>query len=61
MKYCILAPLFILTSCATLPGLYQAVDDIETDNAVEITITKEAIQKDTNVNINIDVQNVEKK
>lgn len=48
----------MLTGCAQMiPGLTQAMDDYVTDEAVNITIDKAAMQKDTDVRITVDVVN----
>ena len=40
-----------------LPGLFSAVEDIETQEAITLTVDKEAFQKDTDVKISIEVTN----
>ena len=57
MKYCYFLTLLVSTSCAQLPSFFQAVDDIETDTAILVQVDKEAIQKDTDVYIQVNVQN----
>ena len=48
----------LLSGCAQmLPGLFSAVEDIETQEAISLTVDKEAIQKDTDVKISIEVTN----
>ncbi len=48
----------LLTGCAQLlPGLFSAVEDIETQEAITLTVDKEAFQKDTDVKISIEVTN----
>ena len=48
----------LLTGCAQmLPGLFSAVEDIETQEAITLTVDKEAFQKDTDVKISIEVKN----
>lgn len=48
----------LLTGCAQLlPGLFSAVEDIETQEAITLTVDKEAFQKDTDVKISIEVMN----
>lgn len=50
--------LMILPGCAeVMPGLFKAVDDIETDQAIRVEIDKEALQKDTNIHVIVDVVN----
>lgn len=40
-----------------IPGFTDAIDDIVTDNAVEININKEAIQKDTDIDVQVHIIN----
>ena len=40
-----------------LPGLFTAIEDIETQEAISLTVDKEAFQKDTDVKISIEVTN----
>lgn len=40
-----------------LPGLFTAVEDIETQEAISLTVDKEAFQKDTDVKISVEVIN----
>jgi hypothetical protein len=47
----------IFVSCNALPQLYQAVEDIADDNAVQIILSKEAIQKQTDLDISVSVKN----
>ena len=48
----------LLTGCAQmLPSLFSAVEDIETQEAITLTVDKEAFQKDTDVKISIEVTN----
>lgn len=49
--------LLLLTSCQTLPQLYQAAEDIADDGAIKIEVSKEAIQKNTDLLISIDLKN----
>jgi len=57
MKYIILFNLLILTSCQSLPQLYQAAEDIADDTAIKVEVSKETIQKETDLAIMIKVQN----
>lgn len=49
--------LFLSGCSAMMPGLFQTVDDIATDTALRVEIDKEAFQKDTDVNVSIEVKN----
>ncbi len=54
MHYIILS---VLTSCNSLPQLYQAAEDIANDEAIEIMVSRDAISKQTDISISIDVKN----
>lgn len=48
----------VLSGCSQmLPGLFTAIEDIETQEAISLTVDKEAFQKDTDVKISIEVTN----
>jgi predicted ribosome-associated RNA-binding protein Tma20 len=50
--------LFLLTGCAQMiPGLEQALDDYVKDDAVCVTIHREAIREETDIIIQIAVMN----
>ena len=49
--------LLLLTGCS--PAFLSTVDDIATQDAVSLTIDREAFQKDTDVKISIEVINKE--
>lgn len=49
----------ILSSCGTLPQFYQTIDDIATDDAIKISVDKDAFKKDTDVHVTVDVINKE--
>ncbi len=50
--------LILLSGCAeVMPGLFKAVEDIETDGAINVAVTKEALQRDTDIHIIVDVVN----
>lgn len=55
MKYII--PLAFLTACSMMPEFAKTVEDIADDTAVKVVITKEAVQKETDVAISVSVQN----
>ena len=52
--------LFLLTSCNTLPQLYQAAESIANDEAIEIMISREAMKKKSDINIVINVRGNQK-
>lgn len=48
----------VLSGCSQmLPGLFTAIEDIETQEAISLTVDKEAFQKDTDVKISVEVIN----
>jgi|GEM_PF-1442124 hypothetical protein len=48
----------VLSGCSQmLPGLFSAIEDIETQEAISLTVDKEAFQKDTDVKISVEVIN----
>lgn len=51
--------MFFLSSCQYLPQVADDLKDIETQDAVELTITKEAFGKETDIHATIDVVNKE--
>ena len=57
MKYLIITFIFFVTACNTLPQLYQSAEDIATDEAIQISVSREAISKQTDVNVSIEVKN----
>lgn len=54
---CLLILSAILLSCQYTPELAKAVEDIETDTAIKIEVSRETVQKDTDVSICIDILN----
>lgn len=57
MKYLIVLVPFIMTSCQSLPALYQSAEDVLDDNAVRVEISREVMSKGTTVNVAIDIKN----
>lgn len=51
----------IFSSCQSLPQLLQSFEDIETQEAINITVDKEALNQNTDLQINVIVKNKEKK
>lgn len=43
------------TSCAAMPSMFQAVEDIADDTAIQIKISKEAISKDAQIDAAVSV------
>ena len=46
-----------MTSCAAMPSLFHAAEDIANDTAVKVEVSREAIQKQTDINLSLDVKN----
>ena len=59
MKYTIFL-LFILNSCGAWPEFFKTADDIANDTAIKVEVSREAIQKKTNLNLSLDVTNTPK-
>lgn len=48
----------LLTGCAQwIPGLTTMMDDYITDDAVSVTIHKQALHKDTDLNLQVEIVN----
>lgn len=48
----------LLTGCAQwIPGMTQMMDDYITDDAVSVTVHKQAMHKDTDLNLQVEVVN----
>lgn len=59
MKY--VAPfLFLVCGCTNLPQLFQSAEQVLTDNAIEVNVSREAIV-DTEKDVNIIVEVVKPK
>ena len=56
MKYLTLLFL-LLTGCTALPQLFQSVDDIATDDAIQVIVSREALNKDTDVDVQVNLKN----
>jgi hypothetical protein len=48
--------LFIVTSCAALPQLFQSVENIADDDAVKVTVSKEAIASKKDLKVALTLQ-----
>lgn len=57
MKILYIFCVLLMTSCQTLPQLYQAAESIADDDAIQVKISKESIQKNTDVNVTVEVKN----
>ena len=47
----------LLTSCQSLPQIFQATEEIATDEAIGISVSRETFQKETDLNISVEVKN----
>lgn len=56
MYYLLLLMPFI-TGCQYLPQVAQDIESIATDTAIKVEISKETFQKETDLEISINVQN----
>lgn len=57
MLNCHLILSVILASCQYTPEIAKALEDVETDTAIKIEVSRETVQKDTDVSICIDILN----
>ena len=50
--------MMLLSGCAAMiPGLTQAIDDAVTDEAINITVDKASMQKETDIDILVQIRN----
>jgi len=61
MLYIIIPFMILFSGCTTLPQLYQAAEDIADDDAITIIMSKEAIQKQSNISISLQLENTQPK
>lgn len=60
MRYLSLMSLiFFLSSCTSLPQMFDTVEKIATDDAITVKVDKDAFQKDTDVKVHVEVTNKE--
>ena len=52
--------LLFLSSCQYIPDLAKDVDDIATDTAIKIEVSRETFLKDTDLDISVQVNNKDK-
>lgn len=50
----------ILTSCQYIPDMAKDLESIETDTAIRVEVSRETFLKETDLEININVQNKDK-
>ncbi len=56
MNYTLLL-LPLMTGCQFIPDMAKDIESIETDTAIRLEISRETFLKETNLDININVQN----
>lgn len=56
MKYFLILIAF-LTSCQYVPEMAKDFESVATDTAIKVEISREAMQKDTNLDVTISIQN----
>jgi hypothetical protein len=47
----------LITSCQYIPDMAKDIESVETDMAIRVEISRETFKKETNLEININVQN----
>lgn len=52
---------FIFAGCQSLPQMFTSLENIADDTAIKCEISKEAIQKDKEININVTIKNENEK
>jgi starvation-inducible outer membrane lipoprotein len=58
MKHLILLTILIsLSGCAALPSFFQTAEDIADDTAIKVEVSRETFQKETDLNIQVNVKN----
>lgn len=60
MKYVLLAFIMLLQACSLIPNIGQNVEDVMTDNAIQVQVQRGAISKDTDVQVDVKVRNKDK-
>jgi len=46
-----------LTGCQSIPSIAKDIESIETDNAIKIEVSRKALNYQTDLQINLNVQN----
>lgn len=49
------AAIALLTSCAAMPSLFQAVDDIATDDCITVKVDRDAFKRKVDVKVYVEV------
>jgi hypothetical protein len=60
MNYLLLL-LILLGGCQFIPEMAKDLESIETDTAIRIEVSRETFQKETDLQINVNVQNKDSK
>jgi len=55
--YILLLLLMFLSGCQYIPDMAKDIESMETDTAIRVEISRETFQKETDLEININVQN----
>ncbi len=55
--YYLLLMIPLLMACQYIPDMAKDIDDIATDTAIKVEVSRETIKKETDLEININVQN----
>lgn len=57
MRFIVLITLPLLSACGAWTQLFQSVEDIANDDAITVMVSREAIGKQTDVSIDIQIIN----
>lgn len=55
MRYCLVLPLLMCTACSA--DFWKSADDIATKDAVTFSLSRDAVQKEANIKVNLDMVN----
>jgi len=55
--YCLLLLIPLITSCQYIPDMAKDIESIETDTAIRLEVSRDTFQKETDLDISINVQN----
>lgn len=57
IKNVALFAIFFLSSCASMPSLFDNIEKIATDDAITVKVDRDAFKKETDVSVNVEVKN----
>ena len=57
MIYLLFIPMIFFQACAAFPQIADDIEKIETEDSITIKCTKDCFQKDTDVNVVVQVKN----